>query len=236
VAIARNGLVSPLDLSKIQEHVAYSWYIGRAGSQNPSTGFTEPKYPKDSAYSWLKAPRYAGAAHECGPLARMWVNGDYRHGVSVMDRHRARALETLKVAQAMRTWLDQLSGTTVYKSCTIPANASGIGLTEAPRGAIGHWMQSSAGKLTRYQIVTPTCWNASPRDAGGSRGPLEQALIGTPITDAAKPLEVMRVIHSYDPCLSCAVHVMRPDEDVSVYALGHHSAPGGPTPEPVITR
>jgi hydrogenase large subunit len=80
------------------------------------------------------------------------------------------------------------------------------------RGALGHWVKyDSAGKISHYQIITPTCWNSSPQDADGVKGPIEQALIGTPILDATQPVEALRVIHSFDPCLACAVHVIRDD-------------------------
>jgi hydrogenase large subunit len=93
-------------------------------------------------------------------------------------------------------------------------------LTEAPRGALGHWVNINNGLVSNYQIVTPTCWNASPRDGANQPGPLEKALIGTPIQNIQEPVEVMRVIHSFDPCLSCAVHVLRPKEGVKIFALG----------------
>ncbi|HEX9185543.1 MAG TPA: nickel-dependent hydrogenase large subunit [Vicinamibacteria bacterium] len=84
-------------------------------------------------------------------------------------------------------------------------------MTEAPRGALGHWVRIGGEAIAHYQVVTPTCWNASPRDDRGVLGPMEKALVGTPIADAERPLEALRVVHSFDPCLSCAVHVMRPD-------------------------
>jgi hydrogenase large subunit len=178
---------------------------------------------KTAAYSWLKAPRYGNTPYEAGPLARMWVNGDYRSGISVMDRHLARAYETLKVAQAALSWVKGLNtGGSVSTKATIPSTASAIGLTEAPRGALGHWLQISGGKISRYQIITPTCWNASPRDSAGKLGPIEQALIGTPVKDLTQPVEVVRVIHSFDPCLSCAVHVMRPEAGRKIFTLKHY--------------
>ena len=94
-------------------------------------------------------------------------------------------------------------------------------VTRAPtRGALGHWLRVANGKIANYQVVTPTCWNASPRDASGNRGPIEEALIGTPVHDITQPIEVLRVIHSFDPCLSCAVHVMRPAEGAKIFRLG----------------
>lgn len=219
-AISGVGGIKAVDVAKITESVTHSWYADNVEGRNPVLGDTVPKYPKADAYSWLKAPRYANLPYETGPLARMWVNGDYSRGVSVMDRHWARVLEARKVGQAMLSWLSQLqSGGAVYSRYTPPNSASGIGLTEAPRGALGHWAQISSGLLSRYQVITPTCWNASPRDKYNVPGPIEQALIGTPISDPSDPVEVVRVIHSFDPCLSCAVHVMRPGEDVRVVSM-----------------
>ena len=213
--------VSSLDVNAITEYVNYSWMDDSTNGLNPANGLTTPVYPKGNAYSWMKAPRYEGAGYEAGPLARMWVNGDYRNGVSVMDRHRARAYEAAKVCQAMMGWVNQITiGGSVYTTATTPATASTIGLTEAPRGALGHWLQIGSSKITRYQVITPTCWSCSPRDNNGKRGPMEQALIGTPVQNIDEPVEVMRVIHSYDPCLDCAVHVTRPGKTAKVYAMG----------------
>jgi hydrogenase large subunit len=215
--------VQPVSTSRITEQVTYSWYSDSTNNLTPARGRTVTVDPaaKTKAYSWLKAPRYGGVPMECGPLARMWVNGDYRYGISVMDRHMARALEAQKIANAMSGWLNQIAvGSSVYNTYTIPFGATGVGLTEAPRGALGHWLSiASSGThsptggpaIGNYQVITPTCWNASPKDTHGVRGPMEQALIGTQVFDPSQPIEVLRVIHSFDPCLSCAVHVMRPE-------------------------
>ncbi|MFP5212246.1 MAG: nickel-dependent hydrogenase large subunit [Acidobacteriota bacterium] len=205
--------VATLDTNLIKESVTYSWYDNATNNLGPAGGKTTAVDPatKTSAYSWLKAPRYNGKPMEAGPLARMWVNGDYRRGVSVMDRHLARAQEALKIANAMDGWLNQLQqGGSVYSNYTTPSTGTGTGLTEAARGALGHWVNISGGKISNYQIITPTCWNASPKDTSNANGPMEKALIGTPISNIDEPIEALRVIHSYDPCLSCAVHVMRP--------------------------
>lgn len=207
------GQVETLLTENISEAVSHSWYDDSTGNLHPSLGRTLPIHPdsKAKAYSWLKSPRYMDRPFEVGPLARMWVNGDYRRGVSVMDRHAARAHEARKIADAMNEWLDQLvAGAPVYASDASPADGYGAGLTEAPRGALGHWVEIAGGKISHYQVVTPTCWNASPRDDWGNPGPVEKALIGTPVQDPARPVEALRVIHSFDPCLSCAVHVMQP--------------------------
>jgi hydrogenase large subunit len=218
-----NTSVRTLSTSSITESVTNSWYDNSTNNLSPQKGSTITVDPatKPAAYSWLKAPRYKNLPCEAGPLARMWVNGDYRQGISVMDRHMARALETQKVANAMLGWLDQITeGASEYTPVTTPYSKSGEGLTEAPRGALGHWLTTSPSTtlapngqtaISSYQVITPTCWNASPKDTSGVRGPLETALVGTPVSVAAQPVEVLRVVHSFDPCMSCAVHVMRPD-------------------------
>lgn len=211
---ATNGgpaLNTAFSTADITEAVAYSWYDDASTAASPNQGTTEPVYPKQDAYSWLKAPRLYDSPVEVGPLARMWVNGDYTNGISVMDRHMARARETLKIALAMQGWLDELSpGQSVYDGYTLPEAGSGTGMTEAPRGALGHWVRIDNRKISRYQVITPTCWNASPRDDQNVKGPMEQALIGTPVANPDQPVEALRVIHAFDPCLSCAVHVLQP--------------------------
>lgn len=214
-----NPALQPVDASQIVEQLKYSWYTG--ADANPSVEDTVAQWPKGDAYSWLKAPRYDGVPYEAGSLARMTVNGDYTNGISVMDRHIARARENLKVALAMRDMLALLPvDQGAFTPFTMPASASSMGLTEAPRGALGHWLQVGGSKISKYQVITPTCWNLSPRDASGQRGPLEQALIGTPVTNVDKPIEVLRVVHSYDPCLDCATHVTRAEPSAKVYSLG----------------
>lgn len=210
--------VSGLDIT---ESVKHAWYDDKSGNLSPSEGQTAPLYPKGAAYSWLKAPRLFGQPFEVGPLARMWINGDYRKGISVMDRHLARAYETEKIAGAMSAWLTEIDPTqTVYDGAFDMYSGVGVGMSEAPRGALGHWVRIGNGKIDHYQIITPTCWNASPRDDGDVCGPMEQALIGTPIQKADQPIEALRVIHSFDPCLSCAVHISRPEEQPLVIHTG----------------
>lgn len=227
VRVNRPDTVSKVDLDRITESVLYSWYNDAHDNLHPSKGKTEAVDPldKSAAYSWLKSPRYKDKVVEVGPLARMWINAHYRNGISVMDRHLARAYEALKVARAMRTWLDLLSpGAKVYRTYQTPsATVRGVGLTEAPRGALGHWVKIKRGKIASYQIITPTCWNASPRDGEGRMGAMEQALVGTELTHPDKPIEALRIIHSFDPCLSCAVHMIRPDHKPIVIRSGGRS-------------
>jgi len=209
IAAGGSTTIQPLDISRITEDVAYSWYADSTNNLSPVVGDTVPQYPKANAYSWLKAPRYNNQPFEAGALSRMWINGDYQEGISVMDRHLARAVESRKLANEMESWANSIiPGQPVYARHTPAVTADTFGLTEAPRGALGHWVQIRKSKISRYQIITPTCWNASPSDDSGNRGPMEMSLIGTPVVDVKEPIEVLRVIHSFDPCLSCAVHVV----------------------------
>jgi len=89
-----------------------------------------------------------------------------------------------------------------------PSHARGFGPHEMPRGSLGHWVEISGGTISHYQVVAPTTWNASPRDSEGQPGPYEQALVGTPVADPERPLELLRTVHSFDPCLARAVHVL----------------------------
>ena len=172
------------------------------------------------AYSWIKAPRYAGEVHEVGPLARMWVNGDYRRGISVMDRIIARALEAQKLCGAMSEWLNQLvPGQAVKNNASVPSSATGVGLTEAPRGAVGHWLKITNSVIDRYQVISSTSWNASPRDDAGRPGAIEQALLNTPVADANQPLELLRVVHSFDPCMACSVHLLKPNGEKQSFVV-----------------
>lgn len=216
-----NPAAQPVDSARVTEQVRYSWYDEADGDKHPSNGDTNAQFPKGDAYSWLKSPRYDGVPYEVGSLARMTVTGDYTNGVSTMDRHLARAQEARKIALAMRDWLTALQPEqSAYTHRPLPTTASAEALTEAPRGALGHWLQVANGKIAKYQVVTPTCWNVSPKDAAAQRGPLEQALIGLPVANVDQPIEALRVIHSFDPCMDCATHVTRAGAGARVFALG----------------
>ena len=205
--------IATMNAGLIREEVGHS-YFSSGTNLHPSDGETTVDPGKADAYSYIKAPRYNHQVFEAGPLARMWVNGDYSKGISAMDRIEARALETQKIANAMYGWLTELTdGADSYAPPNIVRDTDGEGLTEAPRGALGHWISIGAdSKTSRYQVITPTAWNCSPMDDGGNNGPVEQALISTPVNDIDQPVEILRVIHSFDPCLACSVHMLRPDE------------------------
>ncbi|HAU30849.1 MAG: Ni,Fe-hydrogenase I large subunit [Desulfotomaculum sp. 46_296] len=210
------GKFGSVDAKKITEDVKYSWYNDSASGRYPGAGATIPSPRKDGAYSWLKAPRYEGLPHEVGPLARLWVNqqkdvaglGEEK-AFSVLGRHFARALECSAVAHAIPEWLDQLvPGQPAFAPFDIPKEGSGMGLHEAPRGALGHWITIKDYKIENYQAVVPTTWNGGPRDDKGQRGPIEEALVGAPVKDPENPIELVRIVRAFDPCIACAVHVL----------------------------
>ena len=141
---------------------------------------------------------------------------------STMGRTAARTLESKLIADAMQSWYDQLMANvragkldtfnaTLWEPSSWPATARGVGFTEAPRGALAHWIVIKNGVIDNYQAVVPSTWNAGPRDALGQDGPYEAALRGTTLADPKQPLEILRTIHSFDPCLACATHVMSPE-------------------------
>lgn len=141
--------------------------------------------------------------------------------VSTFGRVVARAIETKLLARRLLVWLDDLGANlatgdlaiadvTAWDPASWPAEAEGWGLEEAPRGALGHWVVIRDRKIANYQLVVPSTWNGSPRDAAGRRGAWEEALVGTPVLDPARPLEILRTVHAFDPCMACAVHVYDP--------------------------
>ena len=119
------------------------------------------------------------------------------------------ALEAKLVADAMANWVLELKpGEPVCAHYQVPDESEGMGLTEAPRGAVGHWIKIKDKKIERYQLVVPTTWNASPRDEKGQPGPMEQALQNSTVKDVNNPFELVRVVRSFDPCLACAIHIV----------------------------
>jgi hydrogenase large subunit len=133
------------------------------------------------------------------------------YGPCVYTRVLARLHEAVRLAAKIKEWLLELDpGKPFFGSYDKVSNAEGIGLTEAARGALGHWIKIRNGRIDNYQVITPTAWNVSPKDSNDVHGPIEQAVIGTPVEDENNPIEVQHVIRSYDPCIACTVHVITP--------------------------
>jgi hydrogenase large subunit len=134
---------------------------------------------------------------------------------STLGRHAARAIRCATFSElALKHWglLAANIGKgdhTIFTPFTFPAGEQrGFGFHEAPRGVLSHWVVIRDGKIANYQAVVPSTWNAGPRDEKGQKGPYEASLVGNPVADAEKPLEVLRTIHSFDPCLACAIHTV----------------------------
>jgi hydrogenase large subunit len=196
------------------------------------------EHPADGArYTWGKSPRYDDMVFEAGGLSRLLVA--YNRGVleivqgvdgllkalgapgrvdllnSTMGRTGARNLETLYIANLMVKWIEELiaaikegNSDTFIEPDTL--TGEGAGMWEAPRGALYHYMKLKNDVIEKYQIIIPTTWNISPRDEQNRKGPMEQALMGMPVEDVMKPIHALRAVHSFDPCVACAVHVSEP--------------------------
>jgi len=220
-----NIKVEKFDPKKITESVKHAWYKENT-PVHPYDGEQVFDLDKKGAYSFVKAPRYNGKAMEVGPLARMLVAKNptiidlVKKGAKpgAVARHAARAIETKLVADACYVWLDQLLTEMTKPGFKIhdtahwdpPESGMGAGFHEAPRGALGHWIKVKNKKIENYQAVVPSTWNASPRDEKGIRGQYEESLIGAPVPDPENPINVGRVIRSFDPCLACAIHIIDP--------------------------
>ena len=236
-----NGLdPAELEISRISEDITSSWYEGPDGV-DPHEAETKPNPHKKEAYSFLKSPRYGGEVFEVGPLSRMLVlyKGKDKAAVALIDgaaetlgigigdlmsslgRHAARALEAKLIADAMADWILQVKpGEPLIAKYEIPESGKGAGLTEAPRGSLGHWVSIEEKRIKNYQLIVPTTWNASPKDSKGQPGPMEQALIGTEVKDEKNPFELVRIVRSFDPCLACSVHLITPEgKDMGGYRV-----------------
>ncbi len=203
----------------------------------------------DEKYSWIKSPIYDDKRMEVGPLARMVIGVAAGHELitkyvtnflkrgnlpttvlfSTIGRTAARAIETELMADEMMKWVDELamnvasgddSTWTDFDFDKVSKKTKGVGLAEAPRGALGHWVKVEDGKISNYQAVVPSTWNAAPRDYKGRLGAYEASLIGTKVADPEQPLEIIRTIHSFDPCIACAVHVVdTKGKELGVYKI-----------------
>lgn len=202
-------------IEQIDEAAKYSWiksprWKGHAMEVGPlaryiigyAKGIPEFKEPADKLLSTLGVP-----------LTALF---------STLGRTAARGLEAQWSAHQLSREFDKLianikagdlatANTTKWEPSSWPTSARGVGFTEAPRGALGHWVRIEDGKIANYQCVVPTTWNGGPRDLEGNIGAFEAALMDTPIADPKQPLEILRTLHSFDPCLACSTHVLSPD-------------------------
>lgn len=193
------------NLDLLQEDITHSWYE-RSQSQVNSEVCPAPYKP--NAYSWTKAVLYNSKHYEGGPLARMIFNKFYAGGTSTMDRIVARSLETELIADLVEKWLNELEpGEPPIEQKKFLVRNQTIAVTDAMRGPLLHSAQIKDEKVKYYDIITPTVWNFSPKDAKGRRGPVESALVGTNIPSPELKYVILgRIIRSFDPCISCATH------------------------------
>lgn len=194
-----------------------------------SEDFHREEHRADGKYSWSKAPRYHGMVMETGPVARILnsyhrgnnqalkqlvdsANRELGIGLndynSVMGRHLCRYLTVTLIVGRLKEQLEQVQeGVLGFIEAEVPRNARGIGITEASRGALGHWIETdNNGLIKNYDMVVPSTWNLGPRDASGQPGAVEKMLIGTRISDPENPMELARIVRSVDPCIACSVH------------------------------
>ena len=221
----------------ITEDVSHAWYTDDSGGSPADAPGPEPAPEKTDAYSWGKAPRFEGQSMETGPLARLIAAerdpGDLRatmgngeHQSSTFNRLAARVQELLITADLLSSWLDVFDmNEPLTTDWTDDFSGRGVGLWGASRGALSHWVEIEDGAVTGYQIITPTTWNLGPRDADGEPSIFEAAAEGMSVEDVGDPIDVMRTIRSFDPCLGCGVHVEGPNEAFETTIEPH--APGG---------
>ena len=231
------GTPEDVDYGQITEAIEHSWYDYPEGTDrlHPSEGVTKLNPHKEGAYSFIKSPRYNGHPMEVGPLARGLVNKYPELVAAVTDlgakpgavaRHYCRALESKTIGEAGLRWLDRLidiatEGPIIgMKDIPTPKSGQGFGTWDAPRGSLGHWVTIEGGRIAKYQCIVPSTWNASPRDELGQRGPYEEALIGAPVPDTDNPINLVRIVRSFDPCLACAIHLIDPEtNDIKIHKV-----------------
>lgn len=221
----------------ITEDVSHAWYTDASGGSPETSPPPEPAPEKAGAYSWGKAPRFEGDSMETGPLARLIaaerdpgeLRGRFGGGTrqsNTFNRLAARVQELLLVREYLLEWLDALDpeGETTA-SWSDEFSGRGVGFWGASRGALSHWVEIEDGEVTGYQLITPTTWNLGPRDADGEPSVFEAAAEGIAVSDVSDPIDVMRTIRSFDPCLGCGVHVHDGAESFETTIEPH--APGG---------
>ncbi|WP_426416022.1 nickel-dependent hydrogenase large subunit [Aestuariirhabdus sp. LZHN29] len=210
------GTLQTLDTRGIAEDVSHSW-MRPSPPLHPRDGETVPMADRVSGYSWCKAPRLGGQVVEVGSLARQLVNSNplaldlfAGEGANVHSRVVMRLWEMVRLLLEMERWADGIVPAEPFYQAglSVPQDGEGVGLVEAARGSLGHWMRVRNGLIDRYQIIAPTSWNFSPRDADDQPGALERALRHAPVRpeDGENPVAVQHIVRSFDPCMACTVH------------------------------
>ncbi len=240
--------IESFDENKITEEVERAWYKDDEPYYTDLNEDGTLKTAKsDDKYSWIKAPRYDGKTMESGPLARVLISYKQGNRFikpfvdefltfcdlelldlsSTVGRNAARAIETAYISEYIFKFINSLVENikyydtdtwTKYTFESLPKDAKGRIFFEVPRGVLSHFINIEDQKIKNYQVIAPTTWNASPKDSKDQRGPYEEALIGIKLDDPSRPLEVLKVLHSFDPCLACAVHII----DVKGKHLGEY--------------
>lgn len=213
--------VSPFDQAAVSEHVRYSWFQPYTGGLHPFHGETKPDYDNSGdRYTWSKAPRYQDRVVQTGPLADLMIDGDplirslhEAEGGNTWLRQFARLRRASQSLSLMTQTLDELArhvNEPTFRAFPKDkeTDGEGFGLVTAARGALGHWVRLRDGQVDHYQIVTPTAWNASPKDSQGLHGHWESSLLGLSLDNPEDPVEVGHIVRSHDPCLVCTVHVL----------------------------
>lgn len=203
--VLENGRLNDVNLDFIQEDISRAWYERATWLKSDEIS---PAPHKPEAYTWTKSVQYRGKHYEGGPLARMLMNGFYNGGTSTMDRIVARSLETLLISKLMEEWLREMQpgNPSINQKKELVRNQV-TAVTDAMRGPLLHSALVRDEKVDKYDIITPTVWNFSPKDAQNNRGPAESALVGTDIpSPELRDVILGRIIRSFDPCISCATH------------------------------
>lgn len=223
------GKLEPLDQKLINEHVRHSWFLPYEGGRHPWAGQTIPDFQPGNhdRYTWAKAPRYGDRVAQTGPLAELLIAGDPLiaslhavEGGNAWLRQFARVRRLAYEFVYARRMLDELAARIgephfLAAPASQESDGEGFGLVMAARGALGHWLSIKDGVIEKYQIVTPTAWNASPRDSADQPGHWEQSLVGLSVQDPEDPVEIGHVIRSHDPCLVCTVHFLKTGKRIS---------------------
>lgn len=204
-----------LDEQAITEDISHSWLNVQREPRHPYHGCTIPDKEMAQGYSWCKAPRFNAQVVEVGAVSRQMLNGQplirdliHTNGANVRSRVIARLLELARVMPAMEHWVSQLQiGEPFCLPSQLPDDAQGVGLVEAARGSLGHWLRIKNGRILNYQIIAPTTWNFSPRDGDENPGALELALQDTEVGELGEAsVRIQHIIRSFDPCMVCTVH------------------------------